>query len=210
MKNYKKLFAVLAMGVIATVGVFAQVTIGGGFSVSAGDVKVSGDIYDATLKGEGGFGGNFYLDYLLPISIPLSLGVEIGVEGMSFYDSGNKDTITAVPILARVAYHFAPIPKLDLYLLGKIGGAFGTWSGDYYDFVKSLGASIDDPAGFAFGFDLGAAYYFTPHVGVFAELGFDDYALETEASFRIYSVTYSATAKAPFAKFLTVGVAYKF
>ncbi|GHV79301.1 hypothetical protein AGMMS49944_10920 [Spirochaetia bacterium] len=128
---------------------------------------------------------------------------------MSFYDSGIKDTITTVPILARVAYHFAPIPKLDLYLLGKIGVAFGKWSGDYYDYAKANGASIDDPLGVAFGFDLGAAYYFTPHFGAFAELGFDDYALETEASITVSS-SFTQTAKAPIVKFLTIGVAYKF
>jgi hypothetical protein len=205
MKNYKKLFAVLTMGVIIASGVFAQITIGGGFSISSGDVKISGDL-DATLEGKGGFGGNFYLDYLLPISFPLSVGVEIGIEGKSVYDSGNKDTFTAGPILARVGYHFAPIPNLDLYVLGKIGFVFGNWSGDYYDYIDDLGADIDDPNGFAFGFDVGAAYYFTPHVGAFAEIGFDDYALKTEASLGSYSVT----GEAPFYKFLTVGVAYKF
>jgi predicted porin len=105
-----------------------------------------------------------------------------------------------------VAYHFNPMSKLDLYAVGKIGGAAGSWEGDFRDFAKDMGASIDDIGGFAIGFDVGAAYYFKPRVGAFAELGINHYGLNTKVNIFGENIT----LEAPFGHFLTMGLSVKF
>ena len=115
-------------------------------------------------------------------------------------------TASAVPLLIRVAYHFDFVPILDLYVVGKIGGAFGSWEGSFKSEATKLALAIDDPGGFAIGIDVGAAYYFTSMFGVFAELGFDHYGLEAEA----FGSGISATLEAPFPRFLVFGANLKF
>lgn len=181
------------------------ITVSVGFALSYMEASISGDDY--TAKGDIGAGGNAYLDYLLPISKPISIGFEVGVDSASFTTEGNyKDRVLAIPLLIRGAWHFDLMPKLDLYGVAKIGMAFGNWSGDTYDAVKGFGMTIDTPMGFAFGFDLGAAYYFTSSVGAFVEVGFDDYMLESKIS----GNGRSYTLEAPFYRFLTAGISLKF
>jgi hypothetical protein len=205
-KFFLKAAAFLALFAGLAAGASAQVTISGGFALSTLQAEASSG--SNTIDGEIGAGGNVYVDYLLPISIPLSIGVEVGVDSSTFNVSGNwKDTVLAIPLLLRAAYHFDLMPKLDLYAVGKIGVAFGNWSGDFYDYEKFWGGDIDTPFGVAFGIDVGAAYYFDPRIGLFAEAGFDDYNLKTKASFPDGS---SETLKAPFYRFLTIGLSTKF
>jgi hypothetical protein len=203
-KRFLKAAAFLLLSAGLTVGAYAQVTISGGIAVSMMNAEASGG---TSIDGDAGVGGNVYVDYLLPISIPLSLGGEIGIDSSSFSYGGGKDTVLAIPLLARVAYHFDLMPKLDLYLVGKIGMAFGVWSGDMKDVAERSGGDIKMPIGFAFGFDVGAAYYFTSTIGAFAEIGFDDYMLSTKVSGGTYD---GVTIKAPFYRFFTAGLSVKF
>ncbi|MDR2793457.1 MAG: outer membrane beta-barrel protein [Treponema sp.] len=187
-----------------TVRASAQVTVSGGFALSQMDA--SGEGFGSVVT-DTGIGGNVYVDYLLPINIPLSVGGEIGVDtaAMKMKHSGlsYKDTITTFPILARVAYHFDLMPELDLYVVGKIGISIGLWTGDYIDSIEDQNIDIKTPPGFAFGFDVGAAYYFMPTVGAFVEAGFDRYDREVEFG-RLGS------ADVPFNRFLTFGISVKF
>jgi hypothetical protein len=98
------------------------------------------------------------------------------------------------------------MPKLDLYLVGKIGYSFGVWSGDTKDYLKDAGANFDEPSGIAFGFDVGVAYYFTSTIGVFAEAGYDLYNLESKVSAGGQDIT----IKVPFNRFFTAGLSVKF
>ena len=206
----KKGFLAVILAVLAAGAASAQVTISGGFALSYMDANLKTDGAGVSIKGDVGAGGNVYLDYLLPIGIPMSLGVEFGVDSSSFSSySGWKDTVLAIPILLRAAYHFDLHPQLDLYLVGKVGWVFGAWSGDQYDGIKNMGASIepDPPMGIGFGADLGIAYYFTPRFGLFAEGGFDGYMLQTKLK---VSGQGTATLDAPFYRFVTVGISTKF
>jgi hypothetical protein len=188
-------FLVLLAGSIT--GAYAQITVSGGLALSRVDAEAQGRTY----TGEMGIGGNVYLDYLLPISIPLSLGAEIGVDRSTVGDGFVEDTVVAVPLLLRLAYHFDLFPKLDLYVVGKLGYAIGTiTSGPDEPYLDSAG-------GFAIGIDAGAAYYFTPIVGVFAEVGVDDYMVEAKAT---TDWGYSFTVDTPFYRFLTFGLSLKF
>jgi hypothetical protein len=198
-KRFVRVAAFVLLFVGLTAGAYAQITIHGGLALSTMEVKAGGN----SEKGSVGIGGNVSVDYLLKTKSPLSVGGEIGADSASVsVRSGVKDTVTAIPILARVAYHFKlPPPKLDLYVLGKLGYAVGIWKGDMKDMSNG-----DNPGGFGFGFDLGAAYYFTKKIGAFAEVGFDRYLLKTEAAMGGPSKT---TLDMPLTRFLTAGVSVK-
>jgi hypothetical protein len=144
----------------------------------------------------------------------MSLGAEFGVDSSSFTMPGYTDTVLAIPLLLRAAYHFDLHPKVDLYLVGKIGWVFGAWSGDEYDWYKKNGVTMDpDPLmGMGFGADLGGAYYFTPRFGLFAEGGFDAYMLQTKFTIPAggYRQEGTATLNASFYRFITIGFSTKF
>jgi hypothetical protein len=178
------LFAALLTALAA--GASAQVTISGGFALSSMKAEIGSQSFD----GEIGLGGNVYVDYLLPIGVPLSLGAEVG------FDTASIDQIkgNVIPLLFRVAYHFDLMANLDLYLVGKVGYALG---------FAEVGDNTESGfGGIGFGFDAGAAYYFIPRFGAFAEAGFDRYNLEKDIG--------GETVKAPFSRFVTVGVSVKF
>jgi hypothetical protein len=195
-----------ALSAVCAATSFAQVTVSGGFAISSvKDIKVVGG-GNPSIDSETGIGGNLFVDYLLPISIPLSLGFELGVDGAKFtIENDGEESMTAIPLLLRAAWHFDLLPKLDLYLVGKIGYVIGVWEGDVKDELEKY-YSIDDVGGVGFGFDLGVAYYPSSKFGVFAEVGFDEYALET----KITGGGDSLTLKAPFNRFLTFGISGKF
>jgi hypothetical protein len=206
----RKIFALalcMTVSALCVTGAFAQVTVSGGFALSSvEDIEISGGM-SPTIDSDIGLGGNLFVDYLLPINVPLSLGFEVGVDNASF-KTGNgryKDSITAIPLLVRAAYHFDLLPKLDLYVVGKIGYAPGIWTGDNRDDVESMGGRVDPVGGIGFGFDVGVAYYFNSKIGVFAEVGFDQYGLETKVKFD----GDSSTLRAPFRRFLTAGFSFK-
>jgi hypothetical protein len=187
----KKGMAAIIMAVLVAGVASAQITISGGFALSRATLEAEGMSFD----GEIGYGGNVYLDYLLPLSFPLSLGAEVGYDTSTFSEDGASVTVGAIPILLRAAYHFDIHPKMDLYLVGKIGYAVGMLSGDVGDDVTAKG-------GVGFGIDAGLAFYFTPLVGIFGEAGFDMYALSAEAG--------SITIKSPLTRFVTAGLSIKF
>jgi hypothetical protein len=163
----------------------------GGFAVSSMEAKAGGNSVD----GDIGFGGNIFVDYLLPISVPLSLGFEVGYDTASVEESGYEITGYAIPLLLRVAYHFDLMANLDLYLVGKVGYVLGGGEDSY-------GFSESDINGLGFGVDVGAAYYFTPRIGVFGEAGFERYSLEKEVSGYKYEF--------PFSRFIIIGLSAKF
>jgi hypothetical protein len=214
----KSIFIVVAAVLLSTVcvvgafaqddskaGAFAQgkpkaVTIGAGFALSSrAEIEVMGyTMADSAI----GAGASVFGDFRLPIGVPLSLGLELGYSVSKIEVSpmmGGKDgDISVIPILLRVGYHFNLMTNLDLYLVGKIGYAAGN--------VDMGSGSSESMSGLAFGFDVGAAYYFIPSVGVFLEGGFDRYGLETDVNMGGTEVT----VEAPFTHFLTLGVAFRF
>jgi opacity protein-like surface antigen len=215
----------LALFTALAAGASAQITISGGFALSKATLEGEKFWVDVSQEDSIGYGGNVYLDYLLPIGIPLSLGVEAGFDGASTTASSDQweDEIRAIPLLARVAYHFDLLPKLDLYIVGKVGYALGKWSGDTYDFFAlndeyNRNFKVTDPSGFAFGFDVGAAFYFTSRLGVFIEGGFDKYSLASEVTGEVWDgdssygswINYKEEVELPFTRFFTAGLSLKF
>ncbi|MDR2738978.1 MAG: hypothetical protein LBB68_03995 [Treponema sp.] len=90
--------------------------------------------------------------------------------------------------------------NLDLYVVGKIGYVLGFAEANFEGEGES--EKEDGYNGIGFGFDVGAAYYFTPRFGAFAEAGFDLYNLEKD--FDVGKI------EVPFSRFVTVGVSTKF
>jgi hypothetical protein len=192
-KGFLKVALFLALFTALTMGVSAQVTISGGFALSNMEVEgVTG------LSNEVGLGGNIYADYLLPISVPLSLGFEVGFDTAAVSGSGVKLTGNAIPLLVRAAYHFDLMANLDLYVVAKVGYVLGSAKEEFSGQSKNY----DGFGGIGLGFDVGAAYYFTPRIGAFAEAGFDRYNLEKDIN--------GYTVKTLFSRFFTVGVSTKF
>jgi hypothetical protein len=188
---FKRAVFLAALTSLSISGLYAQITISGGFALSTMAAKGSPGV-----EGSVGIGGNIYLDYLLPINIPLSLGVEVGADSASLTFQGEEDKVLAIPLLVRAAYHFDFFPKLDFYLVGKLGYTFGfLTSGPDKD-------GFDRAGGVAFGVDAGAAYYFTSVLGVFAEVGFDGYMAKSKFSGGF-------TVDTPFYRFLTLGISFK-
>jgi hypothetical protein len=207
----------LALSLVCAAGAFAQVTVSGGLALSAiPSVEISSMNAGSNTVGfdpSAGIGGNLFVDYLLPISIPLSLGFEVGVDSASLKYGDLKDTIVAIPLLVRAAYHFDLMPQLDLYLVGKIGYVPGIWTGEEKSSLESsMRADVGAISGVGFGFDVGAAYYFSSKLGIFGEGGFDGYMLESKIKYaNVYAKEdESVTFKAPFHRFLTIGISGKF
>jgi hypothetical protein len=189
----KRIILGLVFALLSTVfaaGVFAQVTISGGFALSSMSAEVGG----TSISGDIGVGGNIYVDYLLPIGVPMSLGVEVGFDTASITDNGYTVTGNAIPLLLRAAYHFDLMASLDLYLVGKVGYVLGSAEAD--------GSSEDGYNGIGFGADIGVAFYFASAFGIFGEAGFDRYNLEKDIE--------GTTIKVPFSRFVTVGISLKF
>jgi hypothetical protein len=180
----KKVFLMLFIGAVLTGACFAADFTHGPDSVQPKDLLISGgfDIGRASVIffSNAMFGFTFAVDYALP-KFGLTIGGETGYSGSSVGGA----SIGVVPIMPRLGYHpdFG-VKNLDIYALIKMGMA--------------LGFALDEGRpGFGFGFDLGARYFFTQHIGAFGELGYDGYF------FNVEGVSLNG------AKFLTIGITYK-
>ncbi|GHU82346.1 hypothetical protein FACS189468_6440 [Spirochaetia bacterium] len=140
-------------------------------------------------------GGTLAADYALPFSA-LTLGLESGflhAKATTIDSSFNLVTggIGVIPILLRIGYHpDVGIEKLDVYALAKLGYGIGFLTGD----SKGNGK----PKGFAYGFDIGARYFFTKSIGAFAEGGYEYYFLRDSGLSSSYAN-----------RFVTAGVTFK-
>jgi hypothetical protein len=192
MKGFLKAALFAALFTALAAGASAQVTISGGFAVSSMEADIGGLSFD----GDIGFGGNIFVDYLLPIGLPLSLGFEVGYDTATIKDDVYGELSgSAIPLLARAAYHFDLMANLDLYVVGKLGYVLGSGEDDY-------GTSEDGINGIGFGFDVGAAYYFSPRIGFFGEAGFERYGLEKRINDLDWEVAFS--------RFVILGLSVKF
>ncbi|GAB3732471.1 hypothetical protein GCM10027594_14310 [Hymenobacter agri] len=127
----------------------------------------------------GVFGGNSSVSPALSVSyergiIPLGPGVLgvggiIGYQSASYEYSGFKDKYTDLIVMVRGAFHYPVTPKFDAYAGVGIGvrhlGYSSNYTGPYTSDYGSTGATS--------GLFVGGRYYFTPSIGAFAELGYD-------------------------------------
>ena len=136
--------------------------------IEKGDVLISAG-FDVGLTDEPSalMGGVLSLDYALPVDIGLTIGIEVGMAGG---DAGKDRSVGVIPVLARFAWH--PnwgVRNLDTSVMMKMGVGIGFWLGDR--------RGLDNPGGIALGIGVGARYFLSQRLGVFAELGCDYYML---------------------------------
>ena len=100
----------------------------------------------------------------------LGVGAFVGYQGASYDLGGDKWKYTDVNVTLRGAFHYPVLPQFDAY--GGVGlglrHAGVSFSGNtYYGFDTASANEV------ALGLFAGGRYYFTPSIGAFAELGYD-------------------------------------
>ena len=130
--------------------------------------------------GSGFFGGNSSVSPAISVSYErgvmplgpgvLGVGIFAGYQGASYNLGSDKWKYTDVIVTLRGAFHYPVLPQFDAY--GGLGlglrhaGVSFTGSG-VYDFGEASSNEV------ALGLFAGGRYYFTPSIGAFAELGYD-------------------------------------
>ena len=143
-------------------------------------------------------------DYALPINFGLTVGGEVGFAMTTYsdWDYGASYRPFAIPILARVAWHpNFEVRGLDPYVAMKMGFAIGLLGGT----KKYAGYEYKGRSGFAMGFNAGCRYFFNNSIGVFGELGFDQYWVGVKYKSGSYELKYSW----PMRTFFRTGVTFK-
>jgi len=142
------------------------------------------------------------IDYALPISIALTVGGEVGFAMTTWKADYYTYKPFAIPILARVAWHpNFEVRGLDPYVAIKMGAAIGLLGG-----TKKYGSyEYKGRSGFAFGFNVGCRYFFNNTIGVFGELGYDQYWVGVKEKGPVYEYKWSW----PMRTFFRLGVTFK-
>ena len=100
----------------------------------------------------------------------IGVGGIVGYQGASYdFGGGDKWHYADVLVAARGAFHYPVSPQLDAY--GGLNLGVRYLRSSYDDGLGISSASGD--AYLASGIFLGARYFFTPSIGAFAELGYD-------------------------------------
>jgi hypothetical protein len=127
-------------------------------------------------------GGSLSADWIPDARIGLSYGLESGLLGGKTQGS----IIYGVPVVFRLGWHpsFIRVKNLDLYVVARIGWAFGIW-----------GSNIDDassPNGMVGGLDFVGIWFLSPVVGIFAEIGYTYYGLARSSKHPEYPLGYGS------------------
>ncbi|MDR3340692.1 MAG: hypothetical protein LBT25_11505 [Candidatus Symbiothrix sp.] len=169
-------FMVVALCLSFSFGTYAQDVF------KKGDKVVNLGIGLGTYGGYSGFSSSF-----LPISGSFEYGIldnlingkaGIGVGGYLAYTSWKNKatdwTASDFIIGARGSFHYQFVDKLDTYVGLMLG----------YDIYNSSYSGSDGSSSVSFSTFLGARYYLTDNIGVFAELGYGVAALELGVAYK--------------------------
>ncbi|MDR1147622.1 MAG: hypothetical protein LBK66_03210 [Spirochaetaceae bacterium] len=91
-----------------------------------------------------------------------------------------------IPIIFRLGWYpnFFKTEKFDIFILGKIGWAFGIWG---YHLDKDA-----TPNGIVGGINLGGRYWFTQKMGIYAEIGYNYHGLARNIKHPEYPLGYGS------------------
>jgi hypothetical protein len=115
------------------------------------------------------------LDYALPIGgIPFSVGGMFGFTASKYNGIGFSQGYSYFAFGGRFAYHpNFEVPNLDTYAVLTLGYYYYSWK-----YSNNYGPSSNSGS-FLWGGAIGARYFFTNNVGIFAELGYTAFSVVT-------------------------------
>ncbi|QQO09976.1 hypothetical protein [Breznakiella homolactica] len=128
------------------------------------------------------WGGSLSADWIPSGKTGISYGIESGLGGGKTGDTA----VFGIPVIFRLGWHpkFIRSECIDIFLLGKIGWAFGVW-----------GPQLDEdavPNGIVCGINIGGRYVFTPVIGAYAEIGYTYYGLARNSKHPDYPLGYGS------------------
>ena len=142
-------------------------------------------------------------DYALPIAVPIMVGAEAGIATVV---GTYADDILTLPIFLKGSWHpNFQVPNLDLYVTLKLGYNINLKSDSY----KDNSYEYNYGGGFSYGGNIGARYFFTPSIGVFGELGYDQYAVSYEYKHKYFSYSTSGSYKYYMYTWFHTGITFK-
>jgi hypothetical protein len=127
--------------------------------------------------------GSLSADWIPNGKIGLSCGIETGLNRGMTQDS---NVILGIPIIFRIGWYpsFIQIENIDIFIIGKIGWAFGIW-GSYLD-------NDSTPDGIVAGLNIGGRYKITQRIGLYAEVGYNYYGLARNSNYPEYPLGYGS------------------
>ncbi|MCL2444420.1 MAG: hypothetical protein FWD13_13295 [Treponema sp.] len=145
------------------------------------------------------FGVTGSADYALDINFPLTVGGETGIVFTPVRSSG-YESMVIIPFMGRAAWHpDIELENVDLYAMVKLGFAIGFITNPRPDSVYSMAG------GFCFAGIIGGRYFLSETIGLFAEVGYEQYYLPFTDTFQgVPLARYTITAR-----FLTLGLTFR-
>ncbi|MBF9220247.1 porin family protein [Hymenobacter ruricola] len=151
------------------------------FEVGTNAVNVGIGLGNRYGYGAGFFGGSSSVSPALSVSYErgimplgpgvLGVGIFAGYQGATYdYGGGDKWKYTDVIVTLRGAFHYPVSQQFDAY--GGLGMGV-RHAGVSFEGSSFFGSTAVSGNEFALGLFVGGRYYFTPSIGAFAELGYD-------------------------------------
>jgi hypothetical protein len=139
-------------------------------------------------------GSSMSVDWIPSRKIGLSYGFESGLLGGKKQDS----IIFGIPAIFRIGWYpaFLNFSDFDIFILGKIGWAFGIWGQNANDGSTSNGIVC--------GFNLGGRHILTQSIGIYAEFGYNYYGLARNSNYPEYPLGYGSGKT-----YISIGISYK-
>jgi len=142
------------------------------------------------------------VEYALPINFALTVGGEAGLAFTTSTYLGDYNKPLAIPIMAKAAWHpNFEVPNLDVYAHMKMGFAIGLLTNKYSD-------RYSGKSGFCIGFGVGARYFFSNSIGIFGDVGYENYNVGVKYSSpsgSYYNTSYTYWMRT----YLRMGVTFK-
>jgi outer membrane protein W len=142
-----------------------------------------GNIWKTLFKVAAGFSSNevkatgpIAAGFEYGVSEKIGIGLQLGYGQVKSTAKNNTytqtETLTSFQALARGNYHFGSSAKFDPYI--GLGLGYGNFKYKYTDTDPSADpvSTFAIPSAFGFSGALGARYYFSPNIGIYAEVGY--------------------------------------